>query len=212
MTCAAILEKYGFVPIVPKSSQSMGTPESKAQSHVPTVPIVPTQKHEGETETAAIRARLLILAAADLIDADLVHKLPEADVLDCAGLPDETLRSYLRGFRDDDLRARGRRPTDETAVALCRKRGPIWTAPEVAAVAPVVDGWPRLLGCPNCHVENQRLIPRPLVTCGDCQHFARNAINPDGGMGRCGAGCNPARPWPSVQHQCATYSPAKEQT
>jgi hypothetical protein len=160
----------------------------------------------------ALRARLQRIAAADLIDANLVHTLPEADVLDCAGLPDETLRATLRGFRDDDLRERGKRPADETAAALCRSCGPVWLHPSIAAVVPMTAGWPRLLGCPWCHVRNRRAIPRPLVTCGECQHFERDAINPDGGMGRCGAGCNPARPWPSVQHQCATYSPAKEQT
>jgi hypothetical protein len=211
MTLAAILEQAGFVPTVPKSSQTMGTPESKVQSHVPTVPIVPTQKHEGETETAAIRARLLILAAADVLDADLVHALPEVDVLDCAGLPDETLRATLRGFRDDDLRERGKCPADETAPVLCPHCGPVWFAPEVAAVLPVVWGWPRVLGCPWCHVRNRQAIPRPSVACGECQHFERAAINPDGGMGRCMAGREPlpreSLPFPHAARQCAQFKP-----
>lgn len=159
----------------------------------------------------ALRARLQRIAAADLIDANLVHTLPEADVLDCAGLPDETLRATLRGFRDDDLRARGKRPADETERALCRHCGPIWLHPAVAAAAPAAAGWPRVLGCPWCHPRNRRAIPRPPVACGDCQHFEPDPINPTGGMGRCMAGREPLQseplPFPHAARQCAQFKP-----
>ncbi len=112
-----------------------------------------------------IRDRLRRLADAEAIDAGLVHALPAADIEACAGSADETLRAYLHGIRDADLRERGQRPADETA-ALCRSCGPVWLAPEVASVAPRVAGWSRVLGCPWCHVRNRQAIPRPRVTCG----------------------------------------------
>jgi hypothetical protein len=40
----------------------------------------------------------------------------------------------------------------------------VWVAPEVAAVAPALDGWAHLLGCPWCHIRRQGLrLPRPTV-------------------------------------------------
>jgi hypothetical protein len=55
-------------------------------------------------------------------------------------------------------------PPDETAAAICQHCGPIWLHPAVGSVAPVVDGWPRVLGCPWCHVKNRDALPRPLLT------------------------------------------------
>ncbi len=53
-------------------------------------------------------------------------------------------------------------------------------------------------------------VLRPLVTCGECQHFIRDTINPDGGMGICKVGCDPSRPlpYPHAQRQCKQYGPA----
>ena len=53
---------------------------------------------------------------------------------------------------------------------------------------------PRVLGCPWCHVRNRRAILRPSVTCGECRHFIRDAVNPPAGWGRCSAGVDPDRP------------------
>jgi hypothetical protein len=72
------------------------------------------------------------------------------------------LRAYVRALRDADLRRHGRVPPDETAQALCVACGPVWVAPGVAAVAPKVAGWCRLLGCPWCHVRRAGLaVPHP---------------------------------------------------
>lgn len=154
-----------------------------------------------------LRGKLERVADADQIDPRLVRDLHDDDVSACAGLPDETLIAYVRSLHDTDLRERGKVPADETAVALCRSCGPVWVHPNVASVAPVVDGWARLLGCGWCHLRNRQLVPHPPVACGECQHFIRDTVNPDGGMGRCGAGCNPERPWPTVRHQCTEFSP-----
>jgi hypothetical protein len=87
----------------------------------------------------------------------------------------------------------------------------VWVAPEVAAVAPLVDGWPRLLGCAWCHIKERHLIPRPPVICGDCEHFVRDKINPSCGMGRCGARCDPDRPWPEAKQDCGRFEPSGNQ-
>jgi hypothetical protein len=164
MTLAAILEQAGFVPAVPAMSRSIGTPESKAQCLAPIVPAVPAQEREGGTVPAA---RLLSIADAEMIDPELVHRLP-ADVVEiCTGLAKETLRAYLRALRDTALRERGNVPGDETAAALCRHCGPIWLHPAVARVVPVVDGWPRVLGCPWCHVRNREVVPHPKANNGE---------------------------------------------
>ena len=76
MTAAAILQQAGFVPTVPTPPQTVGTPQSKAQSHVPTVPTVPTQNNKGATGTDVMRARLLALAGTMGIPARVVLALP----------------------------------------------------------------------------------------------------------------------------------------
>ena len=76
MTTAAILQQAGFVPTVPTPPQTMGTPQSKAQSHVPTVPTVPKQNDMGASEVDAMRARLLALAGTMGIPARVVLALP----------------------------------------------------------------------------------------------------------------------------------------
>jgi hypothetical protein len=124
-----------------------------------------SQATEVSSSTAAsllaMRTRLLALADVELIDPAIVHALCAPDVGACAGGADDFLRAYLRALRDTDLRERGKVPEDETASALCRHCGSVWLHPAVAACAPVVNGWPRVLGCPWCHVENRRAIPRP---------------------------------------------------
>ncbi len=166
MTLAAILEQSGIVPVVPARSRCTGTQESKAQSHVPVVPVVPAQKGEGKAEIDRLRNRLLRIADADRIDSAIIRALPEADVADCAGLDDATLCAYIRMLRDSAMRERGKRPDDETVPAVCRHCGPVWIAPEGAACAPVVDRWPRVLGCPWCHVTARDAIPRPFGVSG----------------------------------------------
>lgn len=158
-----------------------------------------------------IRDRLLRLAAVDSIDPAILHSLPDEDVRACADLPDKSLRAYVRALAETDLRERGVQPDGETARALCAHCGPVWLTPEVAAVAPVVAGWPRVLGCPWCHVEARRSIPRPLVACGDCERFKRDEINPAGGMGSCGAKRKPfpaePLPYPHAMRRCELHAP-----
>lgn len=164
---------------------------------------------ENDDSVSALRVRLLALADAELIGADhFVRTLPDADVAECAGLPDETLRAYVLALRDSALRVQGKVPADETAAIHCAHCGPAWAHPAVAAVLPVVDGRPRAAGCPWCHIRKDgRAIPRPPVCCGDCVNFTRDHVNPSGGMGHCAAGCKPLRPWPNVNHNCNSFVP-----
>jgi hypothetical protein len=142
-----------------RNSYEIGQPESAQQAHGSDVSSAIARAREARFD--GIRTRLLVLARAERVDATVICALADADIAACDGLPVETLRAYVRALHDTDLRERGQRPDDETARALCEHCGPVWIAPEVAAVAPMVDGWPRVIGCPWCHVRNRQTIPRP---------------------------------------------------
>ena len=146
--------------------------------------------------------RLLAALRAEGLPDDWVGR-DHGDAAALTLLGDEVLHAYLLAMADSDLRARGIRPDDETAPAVCRSCGPVWVAPEVARVAPEAHGWPLVLGCPWCHVRNRDAIPRPPVTCGTCSNFLRDTMNPTGGAGSCAAGCVPSLPFAS--RQCATW-------
>jgi len=135
--------------------------------------------------------------------------LDHGDVAELAGLSDRQLSAYVAMLADADLRRRGKVPADETATALCRGCGPVWVHPAVASAAPVVDGWPRLLGCPWCHVRHAGLhVPSPAVQCGNCQHFEHDHVNPESGMGRCRVRPDPnPLSWPYAQRKCEQWQP-----
>lgn len=175
---ADILRGAGLVPIVPELSRQARTPESKSASRVPAVPLVPVEKCKGEAETTkasnpdTIRDRLLLLSAAEYRDPSLVRALSEAFLRDCDGMGDDALRALLSMLADGEERRALRRPKDDTAAILCRKCGPVWIHPAIASVLPVVDGWPRALGCPWCfiHPATGMTIPRPYATDAQSRH------------------------------------------
>jgi hypothetical protein len=152
-----------------------------------------------------LRQHLLALAAGADIDVDHVHRLHDADVAACIGLDVRQLADYLALLVDTADRHAGRVPLDDTAAIHCAQCGPAWIHPDIAAVLPVVDGWPRALGCPWCFVRKAGgYIPRPPVTCEGCAHFIPDTINPPVGMGTCGAG--KGTHWPMARHTCGTHS------
>jgi hypothetical protein len=159
-----------------------------------------------------LRNRLLRLCEAMAIDQKLINELPTEDVAACEGLDDDVLRTYVRSLRDSDAMERGRVPEGMTARALCRSCGPVLLSPNVAAVAPVSDGWPRVLGCPWCHVRNRAVIPRPVVRCGECRHFVPDRVSPHSGLGRCGLGRerlpHDNLHYPHAARQCEAFIPA----
>ncbi|MEO5829363.1 MAG: hypothetical protein ABIQ36_02230, partial [Rhodanobacter sp.] len=150
------------------------------------------------------RARLLALAAAEWIDAVHVHRLHDADLAECLGLEDDQRATFLHMLTDIADRHAGRAPLDDTAAIHCRHCGPVWAHPDMAAALPRVGGWPRALGCPWCFVRKAGgYIPRPSITCGDCQHFNPDTLNREGGMGTCKIGHGTH--YPMAAHRCAAF-------
>ena len=167
-----------------------------------------------------LRTSLLTIAESEGIDAALVMGLPELEltatteqVAACDPADRRNiLHAYLHALRETAERMAGREPHGETARALCRSCGPVWVHPAVAAAAPLVDGWPRLLGCPWCHVRRVgKYVPRSQVACGECRHFERDAINPPAGVGRCRLGreLQHGEPmhYPHATRRCPRFAP-----
>lgn len=49
-----------------------------------------------------------------------------------------------------------------------------------------------------------------LVSCGQCQHFNPNEINPAQGSGQCSIGADADRlPWPNALRQCSSWNPTR---
>ena len=142
------------------------------------------------------------------LDNALVDRLSDADAAECKALSDNAAKTYLAMLAEDAVREAGGAPQDETTSMLCAQCGPVWTTPEVAAVLPVVEGWPRALGCPRCHIRsNGRRFSRPTVACGGCRHFVRDPVNPVAGAGTCAQGVEQERMYPAAQHACAAFQP-----
>lgn len=212
MSVADILRECGIVPTVPTTSPRVGTLQILVASHVPTVPIVPAEKHKARAQPPKsapasggdrswMRAALLALADGLGLDRAIVHRLTTADLADCAGFPAAALRAYLLALDDTATRQAGKVPVGDTAAIYCARCGPVFIHPDIAAVLPVVNGWPRALGCPWCFVHKAGgYIPRPPVTCEGCRHFTPDTINPAAGMGTCGAG--KGIHWPMARHIC----------
>ncbi len=186
---------------------------STYQQHNEPLKLVPrTSLVPGNSEiNDPLRGKLVRLATDAGCDPEPVRRLPADDVVACEGQSAETLRGYIAMLAITDLRKRGNVPADETAIALCRHCGPVWVHPDVASVAPVVNGWPRLLGCPWCFIRAVGgYVPRPLVTCGDCTNFVRDTINPGGSMGSCHARCDSLQQLPVSAHQAVVRGLATE--
>ncbi|MGB3462465.1 MAG: hypothetical protein WBA33_10925 [Rhodanobacter lindaniclasticus] len=217
MSVADILRECGIVPTVPTVSPRVGTLQTLVASHVPTVPSVPTEKHKARAQPLKsapvsrgdcdrMRAALLVLADGLGLDRAIVHRLTTTDLADCAGFPSDALRVYLLALDDTVTRQAGKVPLDDTAAIRCERCGPVYVHRDIAAVLPVVNGWPRALGCPWCFVRKAGgYIPRPPVTCEGCRHFSADTINPTAGIGTCGSGHG--MHYPMQHHGCGDYRP-----
>ncbi|MFC5582895.1 hypothetical protein [Rhodanobacter terrae] len=173
MSVADILRECGIVPTVPTTSPRVGTLQTLVASHVPTVPIVPTEKHKPRAQPlksapvsrgdrGRMRDALLALASGLGLDRAIVHRLTTADLVDCTGIPADALRAYLLMLDDIATRQAGKVPSSDSAAILCQHCGPVYVHPAIAACLPVVSGWPRALGCPWCFVRKAGgYIPSP---------------------------------------------------
>lgn len=112
-------------------------------------------KSELVAHLVALRRTLRILAEADGLPAALVDALPGPDVSACDGLPDGTLRTYLRALQRGAVMDAGTAPDGYTLAAHCDGCGPVWLWPESPA---------RVIACPWCFRRKAgRAIPRPLA-------------------------------------------------
>lgn len=153
-----------------------------------------------------LRMALLALAERCGLDPTPIHRLRDADVAACRELRDAQLVTYLELLDDTAMRWVGKRPTGHDAAMLCHHCGPVWAHPGMAAVLPVVDGWPRALGCPWCAIRKAGgFIPRPTVQCMWCGCHQSNPTNPKAGMGQCAR--DKGWHYPTHRHACDEFKP-----
>lgn len=106
----------------------------------------------------ATRARLLAIAAAAGLPAALAAALPDADVAACTGLPDGTLRAYLRALERGQRMAAGIVPDGNSQPVQCDGCGPVWLWPGAPA---------HVIACPWCtHRVAGKAVPRPEAPHG----------------------------------------------
>lgn len=177
---------------------SQGVSPATLATRSPRKPESVAESQGGEVERAkAQRARLLTLAADELLPAGLVHDLDDADAADCYDLSDDTLRAYLRSLERDRRMDAGQVPPEwgEPVACVCQGCGPV----------PLWPSCPdEVLGCPWCFRRNAgKAIPRPLVACENCRHFRPDFVNPPAGIGRCGLGH--VNQWPMNLHRCKDW-------
>lgn len=209
-----------FVPVVPELSRNAGTAESKAGRAVPVVPAVPDEKRVGgqivrivaaldrartpePTPAPAadtLRAHLLELAADEGIKPTVISELDDDDLLAAEGLSDAGLLEWLRLCDDARVMARGLVPwrwNGERAV-ICAGCGAVALWPGAPAA---------VLACPWCWHRRRGIEPaRPSVTCGTCEHYITDELNPTGGAGRCAQSV--AGPhWPQARIRCGRWRP-----
>jgi len=162
-----------------------------------------------------LRMRLLALSDSERIDRIHVNALSDVDVADLAVLTDcsdTALRGYLYVLRDTATRERGEVPPDETAAICCARCGPVYAAPAVARVLPVVAGMPIAIGCPWCTNRARSLpIPQPTVACETYSNFQRDRGAPSAGIGNCAVAAErrasaPAF-YPFAKRACADWRP-----
>lgn len=158
----------------------------------------------------AVRAdtRIVLLALADrlAVDRDHVHRLDDDGLTLLAAIGEGGMRAFLLAAEDAATRKAGKVPPTDTAAIHCAHCGPVHVHPDIAAVLPVVAGWPRAAGCPWCAIRKVGgYVPRPRVTCESCTHRKPDAVNPEAGVGDCISGHGTH--YPMQQHGCDDFDP-----
>lgn len=198
------------LPIFADSQVSQGLQPARA-AVTPSLNIFPHYKKAQDSQLASAAekcARLLAaIRAAHLPDALIGAADAKSDEL--AALSDAGIHAYVSMLADDAQRRAGHVPEGDTAMLLCRHCGLVFVHPAIAAAMHVVNGVPQSLGCPWCFIRKAGLyIPRPAVTCGTCQHFIRDTVNPPGGMGSCALGVATKPPkYPFTTQHCGQWRP-----
>lgn len=179
-----------------------------------------SQRPAIQRDPAKVRARLLVLAEGEGIDAGLVRALPESELTatgqQCAaveaeqpGRGRELALQYLHTLATSATMRAGRLPPDFDTPAMCRHCGPVWLPASQVVMLDMVNGWPRALGCPWCFIRKAGLyVPRPPVTCAECQHYQPDSVNPASGCGSCAIGMRQVGGgYPHRQRQCKAFQP-----
>ena len=218
MNVAEILTKHGlapvFAPAAPERRNHSGAAQTLVQSHAPAAPTAPAEKSRPVTKTAEAapagnadtRTALLALADRPGIDRAAVVRIPSADLPLWATVPAEALRTYLLAADDAATRQAGKVPLDDMAAIHCAHCGPVYVHPRIAAVLPVVNGWPHAAGCPWCSIRKAGgYIPRPRITCENCTRFQPDSVNPAAGVGTCASGHGTH--YPMQRHGCEDFQP-----
>lgn len=108
--------------------------------------------HDSQT-LGVLRGALRQAAIDEGLPLDVASELEDADVLACAGLPHEALRTYLCMVARRLSMAAGKVPPGWSGVTECSACGPVllWNDPPAA-----------VKGCGWCHHRKAgRAIPRP---------------------------------------------------
>lgn len=159
MNVADLLRAHGFIPAVPNGGQSPGALEPLRHAAPPVSPSSPVEDlidAGSMPPVTQVRAKLLVLATADGLPADLVHGLVDADLSTCSGEADVTLTAYLRAIAAS--RAMDARQVPPgwggAAAAICEGCGPVLLWP----------GSPSTVkACPWCFKRKAGMeIPRPV--------------------------------------------------
>lgn len=117
----------------------------------------------------AQRARLLALAADELLPVELVHGLDDTDVAACAGYADDELRGHLRALDAERFMGRGLVPPEwgVPVTRVCEGCGPVLLWAECL---------PTVKTCPWCFRRKAgKPIAEGCLSCGGkgCVHCRR---------------------------------------
>lgn len=154
------------IPAIPKPPEREESQNRKNRSG---------QESENTPLAPIIRTHLLALVTDEGLPDGLVHGLDDADVAACAGLPDNTLRAYLRALEAGGQMDRGLCPPawGEPVTRTCEGCGPVllWAdCPDVVKACPwcfrrkAGKPYPKgcthcggLRGCPRCRKHRENL-------------------------------------------------------
>lgn len=133
---------------------------------------IPKPHATAARERAALRCGLAALADHLNIATDRLERIDDEWLALLVRMPTDSLPTFLLALHDMATRHAGEVPADDTAVICCAGCGPVYAHPTTAAVLPVVDGWPRALGCPWCAIRKTGgQVPRPNIDCTGCARF-----------------------------------------
>jgi hypothetical protein len=192
-----LLQELAAHPRLPTPCETRDSCESQSPGESTTGRVSQHSQHSQPLAPTDEGRLLAALRARNYPDALLGRD--DATPGQIAQLTAAELDGYSIGLHNSAEREAGRQPQGWSVASVCAACGPVWLWESAGA---------RVLACPWCHSRRARKpIPRPLVRCGDCQHYTRDPINPEGGSGTCSAGHTYSNPYPHVTRRCGDWRP-----